>query len=107
MTASSLRQCIARLPTRFYETRKVFFKSPGLFYRLRLYQVYRRIANGWLADFNLRIQDVCSARDNKAIPRVANAGKIMQGALVMHNGIRIRPGSYVDERMTKMLQENG
>ena len=107
MTASNFSRRIARIPTRFYEARKVFFKRPGLFYRWRLYQVYRRIAHGWLDNFALRIEDVCSARDNQSIPRVADAGKILNGLLVMHNGIRIRPGSYVDERMTEMLKENG
>ena len=105
-TISRLRQLVDEILKRLYEARKVFLEPPGLLYRLRLYWTYRRIARGWQRDFNLRIQDVLSARDNENIPRVPNAGEIVAGELVMHNGLRISPGSYVDERMTRLLQKN-
>jgi Methyltransferase FkbM domain len=103
---SSFRDRVGQLRTRIYEMRKVFFKRPGLLYRWRLYYDYRRIARGWLEDFGLRIEDVLSARDNDNISRVPNAGKIIAGHLIMHNGIPINPGSYVGEKMTLLLQEN-
>jgi len=86
--------------------RRVFLKRPGLLHRWRLYRSYRRIARGWSKNFGLRIQDVQSARDNQHVPHVSDAGRIIDGQLVMHNGIRITPGSYVDERMTELLQQN-
>jgi Methyltransferase FkbM domain len=103
---SKLHQLISAAGTRIYEVRKIFLRRPGLLHRLRLYGSYRRIARGWLDNFGLRVADVRSARDNDNIPRVPDAGKIIGGELVMHNGIRISPGSYVDERMTQLLQEN-
>ena len=103
---SKFRKKLDKVSSRFYEIRKVFFKPPGLLYRFRLYQTYRRIARGWLSDFGLRVQDVKSAGDNEAIACVPNAGKIIDGKLVMHNGTRINPGSYVGDKMTRLLQEN-
>ena len=103
---SKFKQGVGKIRSRFYEIRKVFLKPPGLLYRLRLYSSYRRIARGWLNDFGLRIEDVKSARDNEAISCVPNAGEIIDGKLVMHNGIRINPGSYVGDKMTRLLQQN-
>lgn len=103
---SKLRQRISAVWIRIYEASKVFLKPPGLLYRLRLYRSYRRIARGWLNDFGLRIDDVRSARDNDSIPHVPDAGRIIDGQLIMHNGLRINPGSYVGEKMTRLLQQN-
>lgn len=103
---TQLREPIAKIRNRIYEARKVFFKQPGPFYRWRLFRFYRRIAKGWLNDFALRIEDAKRAHDNENIPRVPDAGKIRDGRLIMHNGIPIYPGSYIDERMTQLLQEN-
>jgi len=101
-----MRQLVSHAQTRIYEARKIFFKDPGFLLRWRLYRMYRRVARGWLNDFRLRIDDVVSARDNESIPRVVDAGRIVDGHLVMHNGIRISPGSYVGEKMTQLLQQN-
>lgn len=103
---SQLHQRISDVWTRIYELSKVFLKSPGLPHRIRLYRSYRQIARGWLNDFGLRIDDVRSARDNDSIPHVPDAGRIIDGQLIMHNGIRINPGSYVGEKMTQLLQQN-
>jgi hypothetical protein len=103
---STLSQRIGAIKRRIYEVRKVFIKKPGLLYRWRLYRSYRRVARGWLNDFRLRIEDVKRARDNQNIPRTPDAGKIVAGQLIMHNGISINPGSYVGEKMTQLLQEN-
>lgn len=104
--ASQASERMSSIWTRMYELRKIFLKSPGPLHRLRLYRVYRQIARGWLNDFGLRIDDVRSARDNDSIPHVPDAGKIIDGQLVMHNGIRINPSSYVGEKMTQLLQLN-
>jgi hypothetical protein len=53
-----------------------------------------------------RIQDVLSAPDNRFIPRVAEAGQMVEGYLIMHNGIRIFPNSYCGEPMRLMLEKN-
>ncbi len=53
-----------------------------------------------------RIADVLASADNADIPRVRNAGKIKGGSQIMHNGIRIRPGSYYGYPVTRMLQLN-
>ena len=53
-----------------------------------------------------RIDDVLASADNEDIPRVRNAGKIRDANLIMHNGIRIRPGSYYGYPVTRLLQLN-
>jgi methyltransferase FkbM-like protein len=103
---SELRRRIGGIRTRIYEAPRVFLKHPGFSHRWRLYRIYRHIAHGWPNDFGLRIADVRSARDNEAIPRVSEAGQIIDGELIMHNGIRINPASYVDDRMAQLLQQN-
>ncbi len=53
-----------------------------------------------------RIQDVCQCPDNAALPRVPDAGKIVCGHLVMHNGIKVHPLSYDGYPMLKLLMAN-
>jgi hypothetical protein len=53
-----------------------------------------------------RIREVVGAPDNAFIPRVQNAGRIVDGYLIMHNGIRIVPDSYCGEPMRLMLEKN-
>lgn len=57
--------------------------------------------------WEIRIQDVVAAPDNKHIPRVDYAGQIIDGYLIMHNGIKVVPGSYYGEGMRSMLEKNG
>src|SRR5690348_15108740 len=97
---------VSKLCERLYEARKIFLRRPGLRQRWQLYKVYRRIALNWPNDFRLRVADVASARDNDSIPRVPDAGKIVNGRLVMHNGICINADSYVGAEMTQLLREN-
>lgn len=96
------------LASKLFTARHIFFKSPGLFQRLRLYREFRRFAAEWDAteDFALKIRDVRAAPDNKNIPRVPNAGKIENGFLIMHNGIRVVPDSYTGSGMTDLMREN-
>src|SRR3954464_7231994 len=53
-----------------------------------------------------RYKDVLSSADNAFIPRVPDAGKVIDGAQVMHNGLRIARGSYYGYPITRMLRLN-
>lgn len=96
------------LASKFYTARHIFLKSPEFFSRIRLYREFRRFSRQWNAteDFALKVRDVCAAPDNERIPRVSKAGQIENGFLIMHNGVRIIPDSYVGEGMTQVLQAN-
>lgn len=96
------------LASKLFTARHIFFKSPGLLSRLRLYREFRRFSAQWEAteDFALKIRDVRAAPDNTHIPRVPNAGQIEDGYLIMHNGIRVIPDSYTGSGMTDLLREN-
>ena len=93
---------------KIYTARHLFLKAPGLLQRLRLYLEFRRFARQWAQteDFELKIRDVCAAPDNDRIPRVPQAGEIVDGRLIMHNGLRVIPDSYTGEGMTRLLQQN-
>jgi hypothetical protein len=54
-----------------------------------------------------RIATVRSCPDNNAIPRVADAGLAVQNVITMHNGLKIREGSYYGVGMAQLLRENG
>jgi hypothetical protein len=56
-----------------------------------------------------RIADVLACPDNADIPRVPEAGRIVDGQIVMHNGLRVAYGTYGTgdaEHMMRMLEEN-
>lgn len=53
-----------------------------------------------------RIADVMRSSDNAYIHRHADAGKLISGAQVMHNGQKIIKGSYYGSGITKMLLAN-
>ncbi|MCB0192834.1 MAG: FkbM family methyltransferase [Anaerolineae bacterium] len=53
------------------------------------------------------IRLVRSCPDYKRIPRVGDAGKIKNGKLIMHNGVKILPGSYYGYGNLKFLQATG
>jgi hypothetical protein len=53
-----------------------------------------------------RIQSVIDGKDNQDIPRDKDAGKIIDGLLTMHNGIKVDPLSYYSYPMLKMLEQN-
>jgi len=53
-----------------------------------------------------RIADVCSSPDNAHIPRVADAGEVRNGLVVMHNGIRVGALSYTGAGALQMLVAN-
>ncbi len=53
-----------------------------------------------------RIADVLSSPDNRYIPRAPDAGRIKNGSLIMHNGLKVGPLSYCGYPMLKMLMGN-
>lgn len=56
-----------------------------------------------LRDWQTRIDLVTASPDHAFIPRVPDAGKIVGGMQIMHNGIRIRKGSYYGWRGTSLF----
>jgi len=53
-----------------------------------------------------RINKVCECPDNKSIPKVDQAGKIIGDIQLMHNGIKINFGSYYGIEMVRLLELN-
>jgi hypothetical protein len=53
-------------------------------------QMHRNTAKLWRG----RIADVLACPDNVDIRRVPNAGQIMDGDIIMHNGLRVAYGTY-------------
>jgi hypothetical protein len=51
-----------------------------------------------------RIDDVLQCEDRKFISPNPSAGKIVEGLLIMHNGIRIKPLSYYGFPMLRMFK---
>lgn len=66
----------------------------------------RRAAREFEALWEGRHREVMGCPDNDLIPRVAGAGVVKDGSQVMHNGIRIRAGSYYGDEVTRMLERN-
>ena len=45
-------------------------------------------------DYWARCREVCIDPNNKHIPRVKDAGKIIDGNLIMHNGLKVKMGEF-------------
>ncbi|MEK7818973.1 MAG: FkbM family methyltransferase [Bacteroidota bacterium] len=50
-----------------------------------------------------RIEDVKNCPDNEHITRVADAGKVVKGKQIMHNGLKIHLGSYYGPEVATQL----
>jgi hypothetical protein len=70
--------------------------------RLLGYSLNRRARRIWKP----RIADVLASPDNAFIPRVRDAGRVVDGSIVMHNGLLIRPHGYYGEPMRLLLERN-
>ena len=68
--------------------------------RLQLFNMPSKLREKWLR----RIDDVLQCEDRKFISPHPNAGKIVDGFLVMHNGIQIKPLSYYGFPMLRMFK---
>jgi hypothetical protein len=55
------------------------------------------------AQWDKRIQNVLTSQDNDYIPKVKDAGRIVRGKQIMHNGLKIYLGSYYGPEYSKML----
>ena len=53
-----------------------------------------------------RISLAMESSDNEHIPRVANAGQLIHGTQIMHNGLRINCGSYYGPELQQLLLQN-
>jgi hypothetical protein len=73
--------------------------SSGLFDRF--FKNYR-ISDFWKE----RISTVVKSPDNEYIKRVENAGQIIGGKQIMHNGLKIHLGSYYGPEVARMLLAN-
>lgn len=56
--------------------------------------------------WNLRIADVVECPDNRRLARVPDAGKIIDGCQIMHNGIRVVANGYYGDGISRMLAAN-
>ena len=76
--------------------------------RLQRYLVWKRGLNHWIAteDWAPRIRDAIASPDNAFIPRHADAGKIVNGEMVMHNGLRVGELSYSGPGNRQLMNEN-
>jgi hypothetical protein len=53
-----------------------------------------------------RLRITISSPDNQYIKRVKNAGDVVKGKQIMHNGIVINLGSYYGPEVARILKEN-
>jgi hypothetical protein len=83
-------------------------KRPGLRKRLGLYLKFRAENREWGQSFDWgnRIRDAVASPDNAFIPRVAKAGAVDNGELVMHNGLRVHELSYDGEGPRDLMRAN-
>jgi hypothetical protein len=65
-------------------------------------QILRLVAKSWYDRIHLTL----SCPDNALIERVPNAGRVEDGVLTMHNGLRILRGSYYGETMGLLMELN-
>lgn len=75
---------------------------PSLWKRLALWRSARADKRFW----DYRIQLVQSCPDNARLRRVNDAGQVINGCLVMHNGISVVVNSYYGEALTHLLKSN-
>jgi FkbM family methyltransferase len=52
-----------------------------------------------------RIALTVSCRDTDAIPKVVDAGQVLDGVQVMHNGVQVVEGGYYGEWMTEVIRQ--
>jgi hypothetical protein len=76
--------------------------------RWRQHRAWKRSREQWIAaeDWGPRIRDAAASPDNAFIPRHANAGKIVDGQMIMHNGLRVGELSYSGPGNRKLMATN-
>ncbi|MFN3794229.1 MAG: FkbM family methyltransferase [Chitinophagaceae bacterium] len=68
----------------------IIYTLQDLFRKRTIDKQYEDLSDYW----KKRIEKVCAAEINPLIERVPNAGTIAHGYQVMHNGLKVRIGSY-------------
>jgi hypothetical protein len=66
----------------------------------------RRKKNAQRQHWDERIADVLSCPDNARLPRVPEAGDIVDGYQLMHNGIKVVVDGYYGDGITRLLTAN-
>lgn len=75
-------------------------------------RVLNRLAFEWLlpADqrrlWDERLKQVLACRDNAHLPRHAEAGRVKDGVMTMHNGLQVHAGSYYGWGSQRILEQN-
>ena len=70
------------------------------------HQLKSRFSKSYWANWDERTRLVMACPDNQFIPRVPEAGHIIDGVQIMHNGLKVRIGSYYGKESVKLLQRN-
>ena len=84
-----------------FQTLPLFcIKKAADYIRINLWNMPAKLRREWLR----RISDVLQCEDRNFISPHPKAGKIVDGFLVMHNGIRIKPLSYYGFPMLRMFK---
>lgn len=83
-------------------------RQGGPRHRFRLYRQFRRENARWRESLNWadRIRDAKTSSDNAHIPRVENSGQVIDGELIMHNGLRVGELSYDGEGPRSLMVAN-
>ena len=94
-----------------YKTRTaawLIFRHENPLKRIYKLLVFRREKREWIqtTDWRNRIRDAVASSDNFHIPRVENAGQIVDHLLVMHNGLRVGELSYGGEGPRNLMVAN-
>lgn len=62
----------------------------------------KKLSATWQERLNITV----SSPDNDFIPRVKNAGEVLRGKQIMHNGLKINLGSYYGPEVARVLKAN-
>ncbi len=65
-----------------------------------------RLGQRTVQDWDQRTKTVLSSPDNAFIARVPDAGKVIDDTQIMHNGLKIKLGSYCGDENTTLIQAN-
>lgn len=79
--------------------------SRGILHGIKLWRDRVRKRESWLANENMaeRTADILLCPDLAEFHTVESAGKLIDGAIVMHNGLKVLPGSYCGDAMTDLF----
>jgi hypothetical protein len=92
---------VDRLMNKYTVTRRIF--QPVL-YIFQMYRVWMlNLPSNSREHWNLRINDVLNCPDIKFIKPQPNSGKVSNGMITLHNGIRVGKTSYYGYPMLNML----